>query len=138
MRYEITKEFNFEAAHRLLRNYTGKCRNNHGHSYQAKLVLEGEILDEKDMLMDFSEAKRLQTWIDDNLDHVTLLWEEDPLIVPLREHGNRVLETCKNPTAEHIAELILEEAKRLFESAAVKIKYIEISETCTSAARVFA
>ncbi len=138
MKYEITKEFSFEAAHRLLRNYTGKCRNNHGHSYRAKLVLEGETLDEKDMLIDFSEAKRLQTWIDEELDHVTLLWEEDPLIEPLRSLGNRVLATRKNPTAEHIAELILEQAQQLFESATVKVKYIEISETCTSAARVFA
>lgn len=137
MKYQITKDFTFEAAHRLLKNYSGKCSNNHGHSYYVKLHLEGEHLDEKDMLLDFTETKKLKTWIDENLDHVTLLWEEDPMIESLKSFGNKVLVTKKNPTAEHIAELILSKAQELFEGAGVKVACIEINETCTSAAKVF-
>ena len=137
MKYQITKEFTFEAAHRLLKNYSGKCNNNHGHSYRVKLYLECDHLDEKDMLMDFHETKQLKTWIDDNLDHVTLLWEEDPLIESLRAHGNKVLVTKKNPTAEHICELIAAQAQAFFEGAGIRVACIEINETCTSAARIF-
>ncbi len=135
--YNITKEFTFEAAHRLLRNYTGKCRNNHGHSYHIEIALEGERLDEKDMLLDFTETRKLKTWIDENLDHTTLLWKEDPMIESLRSFGNKVLVTEKNPTAEHIAELILVQAKQIFEQANIKVKYIKVNETCTSAAIVY-
>lgn len=138
MKYQITKDFSFEAAHRLLKNYCGKCSNNHGHSYQVKLHLEGEILDEKDMLLDFTDTKKLKTWIDDNLDHVTLLWEEDPMIESLKSFGNKVIVTKKNPTAEHIAELILLKAQEFFDKGNTKVYCIEINETATSAAKVFA
>lgn len=137
MKYAITKEFTFEAAHRLLRNYHGKCSNNHGHSYRIKLYLEGENLDEKDMLIDFNETKKLKTWIDDNLDHVTMLWEEDPMIESLQSFGNKVLITKKNPTAEHIAELILQQAQIFFEDSRIKVQCVEINETCTSGARLY-
>jgi len=137
MKYQITKEFTFEAAHRLLRNYTGKCTNNHGHSYRVKLHLEGSNLDEKDMLFDFNETKKLKTWIDENLDHVTMLWEEDPMIESLKSFGNKILITKKNPTAEHICELILVKAQELFEGSGIQVSCIEINETCTSAARIY-
>jgi len=137
MKYAITKEFTFEAAHRLIRNYSGKCSNNHGHSYRIKLFLEGENLDESDMLVDFNEAKKLKEWIDGNFDHVTMLWENDPMIDSLKSFGNKVLVTKKNPTAEHICELILTKAQELFEDSNIKVQCIEIGETCTSAARIY-
>ncbi len=138
MKYQIIKEFSFEAAHRLMKNYCGKCANNHGHSYLVKLHLEGKELDEKDMLLDFIETKLLKTWIDETLDHVTILWEEDPMIETLRSFGNKVLVTTKNPTAEHIAELILAKAQELFTNETIQVFCVEINETCTSAAKVYA
>ncbi|MFY9151891.1 MAG: 6-carboxytetrahydropterin synthase [Prolixibacteraceae bacterium] len=132
MKYIIYKEFTFEAAHRLLRNYTGKCANNHGHSFRVKLCLEGTELDEKDMLIDFSETKALKAWIDSTLDHVTFLWEEDPLIKYLLETGNKVYPTTKNPTSEHLAEIILKKACELFENSRIRVNSIEINETCTT------
>ena len=54
------------------------------------------------------------------------------MIDSMRTFGNKVLVTKKNPTAEHIAELILAEAQRLFENSAIQVKCIEINETCTS------
>jgi 6-pyruvoyl-tetrahydropterin synthase len=99
--------------------------------------LEGNQLDEKDMLIDFNEVKQLKTWIDENLDHVTMLWEEDPMIESLKSFGNKVLITKKNPTAEHIAELILAQTQALFETSNIQVACIEINETCTSAARIY-
>jgi len=95
-------------------------------------------LDNKDMLIDFTETKQLKTWIDQTLDHVTILWKEDPMIESLKSFGNKVLVTEKNPTAEHIAELILAKAEALFNNEYIHVYCVEINETCTSAAKVFA
>ena len=137
MKYIITKEFTFEAAHRLIKNYEGKCSNNHGHSYRVKLYLAGDSLDEKDMLLDFNETKALRDWINNNLDHSSILWEEDPMVEMLKAIGNKVVVTRKNPTAEHIAGLILAQAQTLFENARLKVHSVEVSETATSTARVY-
>jgi 6-pyruvoyltetrahydropterin/6-carboxytetrahydropterin synthase len=136
-RFIITKEFTFEAAHRLFRNYTGKCTNNHGHSFKIKLHIEGNELDDKDMLMDFQETKKLKSWVEENFDHVTILWEKDPMIQHMAELQNKVFITKKNPTSEHIAEIILEKAMQLFNSEKVKVNCIEVNETCTTGARIF-
>lgn len=136
-RYIITKEFTFEAAHRLFRNYTGKCTNNHGHSFKVKLFLEGHALDEKDMLLDFQETKALKSWVEDTFDHVTLLWEGDPLIPHLRDLDNKVQATKKNPTSEHIAEMILDKAVEIFNGSRVRVQCIEVNETCTTGARIY-
>ncbi|MBA4410637.1 MAG: 6-carboxytetrahydropterin synthase [Bacteroidota bacterium] len=137
MKYIIHKEFTFEAAHRLLRNYSGKCSNNHGHSFRVKLSLEGSELDEKDMLIDFKETKALKSWIDNTLDHVTMLWDEDPLVKYLEETGNKVFLTRKNPTSEHLAEIILQKACQLFEDSRIKVHCIEINETCTTGVKIY-
>ena len=137
MKYVVTKEFRFEAAHRLIRNYTGKCTSNHGHSWLVRLHLEGENLDEKDMLIDFQELKILKTWIDEYLDHTTLLWEQDPMCQYIRDSGQRIFTTQKNPTSEHIAEVIIHEAVRLFENSRIRVKCLEVNETCTTGAKLF-
>lgn len=137
MKYQITKQFSFEAAHRLLRNYTGKCTNNHGHSFNVKLFLEGNELDNKDMLLDFVETKALKQWIDEKLDHATLLWEHDDLATYLESQGHNVFRTVKNPTSEHIAEIILEKAQQIFQNTRIKVYCIEVNETCTTGARIF-
>lgn len=132
MKFVLQKIFTFEAAHRLIKNYEGKCTNNHGHSFRVVLNLSGENLDQRDMLIDFNETKALKQWIDTYLDHASILWENDPLIPALKALNQKLFICKKNPTSEHIAELIFEEAKRLFEKSSVKVHAIEINETCTS------
>ena len=53
MRYSVCKTLTFEAAHRLLKDYSGKCSNNHGHSWVVDIEVEAEQLDEKGMVVDF-------------------------------------------------------------------------------------
>jgi 6-pyruvoyltetrahydropterin/6-carboxytetrahydropterin synthase len=61
------------------------------------------------MLVDFVEIKRkVQRWIDDNLDHNMLLCRDDPILPVLEEHGERVFVMDANPTAENIARLIFD------------------------------
>ena len=108
--YRVTREIAFCYGHRLL-NYEGKCRHLHGHNGRAVISLESDELDQKGMLVDFSEIKRhVQSWIDENLDHNLLLCKEDPLLPLLIERGERVFVMEQNPTAENIARLIFEHA----------------------------
>ena len=52
--FRVSKEIDFCYGHRLLR-YEGKCRHLHGHNGRAVIVLEGESLDERGMLVDFAD-----------------------------------------------------------------------------------
>ena len=137
MKYEVTKDFTFEAAHRLMKNYVGKCNNNHGHSWQIKLHVTSHKLDDKGMVIDFQEMKTLKNWIDDYLDHTTILWDKDPMCDYIRESGQRLFITDENPTSEKIGEIILEQAEKMFNTKKVKVTCVEVCETCTSAALVY-
>jgi 6-pyruvoyltetrahydropterin/6-carboxytetrahydropterin synthase len=110
--YRVTREIAFCYGHRLL-NYDGKCRHLHGHNGRAVVVVEAPALDARGMLVDFGEIKRhVQRWIDENLDHNLLLCRDDPLLPLLLERGERVFVLDVNPTAENIARLIFDTARR--------------------------
>jgi 6-pyruvoyltetrahydropterin/6-carboxytetrahydropterin synthase len=106
--YRVTREIAFCYGHRLL-NYQGKCQHLHGHNGRAIIVLQAPGLDDRGMLVDFTEIKRkVQRWIDENLDHNMLLCRDDPILPVLQKHGERVFIMENNPTAENIARLIFE------------------------------
>jgi 6-pyruvoyltetrahydropterin/6-carboxytetrahydropterin synthase len=110
--FRVTREIEFCYGHRLL-NYAGKCRHLHGHNGLARIVLEAEQLDDRGMLVDFTDIKaKVQRWVDENLDHTLLLCRDDPILPVLQERGERVFVMDQNPTAENIARLIYERAAR--------------------------
>lgn len=76
---KVTKIFHFESAHRLPW-HTGGCKNLHGHSYKLEVELEGEP-DEKGMLLDFSEIKKIIKPLIDNFDHATLIAANDQTLI---------------------------------------------------------
>lgn len=109
--YRVAKEIEFCYGHRLLQ-YDGKCRYLHGHNGRAVIVLEGESLDHRGMLMDFSDIKRtIAGWIDATLDHRMILNENDPVIDYLRDQGEPIVTIPENPTAETIARMIFQFAR---------------------------
>lgn len=109
--YTIIREIHFCYGHRLL-NYEGKCRHLHGHNGRVEVELKAEALDALGMVMDFVEVKRrLQTWIDAELDHRMILSTADPVVPILRERGEPMMLVEGNPTAERIARLIYDHAK---------------------------
>jgi 6-pyruvoyltetrahydropterin/6-carboxytetrahydropterin synthase len=109
--FRVTREIKFCYGHRLL-NYAGKCRYLHGHNARAIISLQGEDLDDRGMLVDFTEIKeKVQRWIDENLDHNMLLCKDDPLLPLLQDRGERVFIMDENPTAENIARLIFRKTR---------------------------
>jgi 6-pyruvoyltetrahydropterin/6-carboxytetrahydropterin synthase len=109
--YRVAREFDFCYGHRLL-NYDGKCRHLHGHNGRAVITLESEKLDDRGMLVDFSDIKNsVQKWVEDNLDHNMLLCRDDPILPVLQSRGERVFVMDLNPTAENIARLLFRQAR---------------------------
>ncbi|TWT36195.1 6-pyruvoyl tetrahydropterin synthase [Posidoniimonas corsicana] len=104
--YRVTREIDFCYGHRLL-NYEGKCRHLHGHNGKAVITIEAPTLDERGMVLDFGDIKKVvSTWIDENLDHRMILHRDDPAVPALKELGEPLHLIDQNPTAESIAQLI--------------------------------
>jgi 6-pyruvoyltetrahydropterin/6-carboxytetrahydropterin synthase len=104
--FRVTRQIDFCYGHRLL-NYDGKCRFLHGHNGRAVIAIESAQLDERGMVLDFSDIKRVVSrWIDDTLDHRMILHRNDPVVPTLEKLGEPLYLIDVNPTAETIARLI--------------------------------
>lgn len=109
--FRVTREIDFCYGHRLL-NYDGKCKYLHGHNGLAVIAIEAETLDERGMVLDFSDIKNVVSkWIDDTLDHRMILCKDDPAIDALAKLGEPLYLIDQNPTAENIAKLIFDFTK---------------------------
>ena len=109
--FRVTREIDFCYGHRLL-NYDGKCKYLHGHNGRAVISIESRALDERGMVLDFSDIKRVvSNWIDENLDHRMILHSDDPARAALAKLGEPMYLIDRNPTAENIAKLIFDYAK---------------------------
>lgn len=80
----IMKSFNFCYAHRvwnqeLSTGVTCKCRYLHGHTSSVDLVLTAPSLT-RGMIIDFNELKPIKQFIDEVVDHKTLIDINDPLL----------------------------------------------------------
>jgi 6-pyruvoyltetrahydropterin/6-carboxytetrahydropterin synthase len=126
--FQVTQEIEFCYGHRLL-DYDGKCKYLHGHNGKAVIVLESETLDNRGMLVDFSDIKKtVAGWIDSNLDHRMILNEADPVVPFLQEQGEPLFLIPANPTAENIAKLIFDFAK----SHRLPVRQVSLWETFKS------
>ena len=93
------------------------------------IVLESEVLDNRGMLVDFSDIKRhVAGWIDANLDHRMILNEADPVVPLLVAQHEPMYLIPANPTAENIAKLIYDFAK----SHNLPVKEVSLWETFKS------
>ena len=110
--FGVTRVIHFCYGHRLL-GYGGKCRHPHGHNGKIELTLRRGALDKLGMVMDFEEIKKtVEKWVEAELDHKMLLNNKDPLVKTLRDMGEPVVAMAGNPTAENIARLIYDNAKK--------------------------
>lgn len=129
--YRVTQEIEFCYGHRLL-DYEGKCRHLHGHNGKAVVVLEGQDLDNRGMLIDFTDIKKkLRCWIEENLDHRMILCDKDPVLDMLKEAGEPLFVIEDNPTAETIARIIFEQARDQG-LPVVEVRLWETSKSCAT------
>jgi len=127
-----TRRIEFDAAHRII-NHESKCKMLHGHRYALEATFEARELDNLGRVIDFGSIKEiLGNWINENLDHNTILSTKD------QELGDKISSITKqkiyymneNPTAENIAKHILQDiCPKLFANSEVKCTNIRLYET---------
>ncbi len=131
MTITATRKLEFDAAHRVKR-HESKCKNLHGHRYVVEVTAEAPELDALGRVVDFGVLKeKLGTWLDENWDHETILWDEDKILgdAIAAETGQPIFYLSENPTAENMAKYLLREVcPKLFE-APLKIVKITLRET---------
>ena len=112
--YRISKEFSFDAAHKLEGlPAEHPCSNLHGHTYVVIIALEANCLDEVGMVVDYRKLSPIKEFIDTTLDHRNL---------------NDVLDF--NPTAENLAKYLF----KLFEKVFPQMVSVTVKETPKTAA----
>lgn len=110
--YKLKTNASFDSAH-FLAGYDGKCANIHGHTWNIEVTVSGEELissgQERGMLIDFSELKKLVRSIADSLDH-TFIYEtgslRDTTVAALESEGFKLTAVAFRPTAENFARYI--------------------------------
>lgn len=87
------------------------CRFVHGYSVAVKFVFSSHELDVRNWVVDFGSLKSLKGWLEDTLDHKTLVASDDPEIEWFKEaHKRGILEMIEVPATgcEKFAEMIYE------------------------------
>lgn len=133
--YQLIVKFRFEAAHRLAKDYAGKCANIHGHSFKGELAVTANQLDEMDMVIDYADLKVLTKSIANDLDHKLLLYENDKELIEFcRKFNLNILLFDANPTSEVIARFIYNRLKSQIYTIdpTIEVDYVMIEETCSS------
>jgi 6-pyruvoyltetrahydropterin/6-carboxytetrahydropterin synthase len=88
--HRIAVEHTFETAHRLP-HMEGKCVSLHGHSWRVIVSVIASHLTNDCTVVEFGALKAVvRHWIDDYLDHSTMLGVGDPLVEPLVAAGCKV------------------------------------------------
>ena len=114
--YEIKVIDEFAGAHNL-RNYKGKCEELHGHNWKTEIVLESDTLDEKGMIMDFKELKKIL---------------KDTLALLDHKYLNDLSYFKKiNPTSENIAYFLHENLSKAIKKK-IKVSVWETTNSCAS------
>lgn len=101
--FKLNKELRgLSIAHRL-KNYKGKCSNYHGHWYRVEIAVELEQQDKAGLSLDFNYFKVIDNWLQDNWDHITLVYKEDTeLLNFLKQENSKYYILEENTTVENM------------------------------------
>lgn len=111
--HSITRYHDFSAGHRVY-GHESKCAYLHGHNYRVHFTVSPDpnaaiSLDALGRVIDFGVVKeRLCQWLEDNWDHSFLVWEQDPMHSFLIEIDSNVCVVPFNPTAENMAQFLVD------------------------------
>jgi len=103
----VTKTVKFDAAH-ILTNHRGLCKNLHGHTYRVDVSVSQAEGDDKDMVIDFKDLKKIATEvICDRFDHAFVYNTESPgeceIAAVVEKNGMRTVALPFRSTAENLA-----------------------------------
>lgn len=130
--FTITKEFKFEAAHRV-DGHPARCFNLHGHSYRVLVTLSAEELDGMEMVTDFSNLKAVAEPLFDSFDHAFLYntSAKDPfeheLAAVCKKYHNRIVEWNQRFTAENMAKFFYDKLNSLLSNVEIPLHVAEVT-----------
>ena len=119
---ELKVTEHFDSAH-YLREYPGKCKNMHGHTWYIEVVIKGKHLDNAGILIDFSDLKEIVRDLIRPFDH-QLLNEIAPF--------DKV-----NPSSENLAKYFYYEMKKTLSDMPISLVRVTVSESPTTAASYY-
>jgi len=128
--YKIERRFTLPIGHRLSK-HKGRCFSFHGHNFVVLVGVKAELLNENDMVMDFSDLNAVVEGFLDQFDHCTMLNVVDSEIAEqLKELGTRVILVEHDPTAEKLSEIIYKSIEETLEKMYpnVIIDYVTVYE----------
>lgn len=114
--FVLVKEIEFSAAH-IIPGHPGPCKNLHGHTYKLKVFVERKNLNSLDMVMDFSDLKKIIKEAIKKFDHSYLN--------DLEEFKNKI------PTAETLCMVLFKKIEEKLPDN-LKLRKVEIYENDTS------
>lgn len=109
--YYLTKVFEVPIAHRLSKLLGSRCVNFHGHNIQLEITIKSNILNQNDMIMDFSILRSEVDEIIDSWDHGIFLNKID---------ANCIEDNCvkhifeQDPTSEVLCKYLFDKIKEIF------------------------
>ena len=130
MPWQAKRYHDISCGHRVYQ-HESKCAHLHGHNYRVHFTCEAEELDNIGRVIDFSDMKtRLCMWLEDNWDHKTLIWENDPWAKVLPEIDPTIVIVPFNPTAENIAQHLVEViGPQQLAGTGIKLVHCDVEET---------
>ena len=66
-------------------NHPGRCSRLHGHSWSITITFASKELDSNGFVVDFGELHYIADWIDQHLDHGTIICANDPRVEDIRQ-----------------------------------------------------
>ena len=130
MPWQAKRYHDISCGHRVFQ-HESKCAHLHGHNYRVHFTCEAEELDNIGRVIDFSDMKsRLCMWLEDNWDHKTLIWENDPWAQVLPEIDPTIVIVPFNPTAENIAQHLVEViGPQQLAGTGIRLVHCDVEET---------
>ena len=129
----VTKTVKFDAAH-ILSDHEGLCKNLHGHTYRVDISVSQPEGDERDMVIDFKDLKRIATeTICDRFDHAFIYNTgsagECEIAAVVEKNGMRTVALPFRSTAENLARHFHGELKPLIPGLSA-VKVWETADSC--------
>jgi 6-pyruvoyltetrahydropterin/6-carboxytetrahydropterin synthase len=119
--YEATIRKSFSAAH-ILKDIGGKCEDLHGHNFIVEVTVQGESLNEEDLLIDFRVLKKWTNEILEQLDHKYL--NETEVFKGMNPSSERIARYIHDRLADKVKTMGLNIARvTVWESENARVAY---------------
>ncbi|MDR1016364.1 MAG: 6-carboxytetrahydropterin synthase QueD [Coriobacteriales bacterium] len=118
--YTLSVKEHFDAAH-ALRDYPGKCRNLHGHTWDVEVCVSGSQLDQVGIMYDFKQLKEDLLEILDHYDHHFL--NEVPPFDQINATAENLARVIYEEMAKTLPQTITLEEVSVWESPIAKLTY---------------